>query len=278
MSDKHYYVGIDVGSRTTKAVIWNGEHIIGKSLIPTGWTPEASARTVYEKALNDVTPPLSPPTSYGGKELSSSSPTLQRGKYRIVATGYGRVTVPFADKTITEITAHARGVSHQVPDAKTLIDIGGQDSKAIVIDSGDIVADFAMNDRCAAGSGKFLEFLAASLDMSIQEFAEVAYSSTNPIAISSICTVFAETELLSMLAEGIPREDIAAGVHRSIAVRVGQLARSLHPQPPVAFSGGVAYNRCLIRELSRVMGHPISVSELPEYCGALGAALIAESL
>lgn len=257
MSDRQFFVGIDVGSRTTKAVIWDGAEIIGKSLIPTGWTPTESANKVFETAVKEA-------------KVDRDKQSL-----RIVATGYGRVTVPFADKTVTEITAHARGVSHYLPEARTLVDIGGQDSKVIILDSG-IVADFAMNDRCAAGSGKFLEFLATTLDMTVEEFAEVAYSSSNPITISSICTVFAESELLSMLVEGTPREDIAAGVHRSIAVRVGQLAKSLHPQPPIAFSGGVAYNRCLIRELEYVLGSPISIPDLPEYCGAVGAALIAE--
>ncbi len=259
MSSK-YFVGIDVGSRTSKAVIWDGIKVIGRSLIQTGWTPEVSARTVFEKALEEAH-------------------LVRKGEddFNIVATGYGRVTVPFVEKTVTEITAHARGVAHLLPETQTLIDIGGQDSKAIIIEDG-IVSDFAMNDRCAAGSGKFLEFLAGTLELSIDEFADIAYSSNNPITISSICTVFAETELLSLLAEGVAREDIAAGVHRSIAMRVGQLVKGLHPQPPFAFSGGVAYNRCLIRELEQLLGNEIIIPDSPEFAGALGASLIASEL
>ncbi|MDP8237981.1 MAG: acyl-CoA dehydratase activase [Candidatus Hatepunaea meridiana] len=150
-----------------------------------------------------------------------------------------------------------------------------QDSKAIIIDAGGIVADFTMNDRCAAGSGKFLEFLALTMNLSVEGFAELAYSSSNPVQISSICTVFAETEVLSLLAEGVAREDVAAGVHRSIALRVAQLTRSLNLIPQVAFSGGVARNQCLIRELSQVLRCDISVPDMPEFVGALGASIIA---
>ena len=246
--------GIDVGSRTTKAVIWDGTHVIGRSLIATGWTPDRSAEAAFQQALHDA-------------ELSGVS--------RIVATGYGRVTTPFADKTVTEITAHARGVASLLPEIHTLIDIGGQDSKVVIVENGGLVMDFAMNDRCAAGSGKFLEFLAASMQLSIDEFAELAYSSENPLQISSICTVFAESEILSLLAEGAVQAEVAAGVHRAIALRVGQLAASLHPQPPVGFTGGVARNRCLVRELSRVMGFELKVPDAPEFTGALGAAIIA---
>ena len=248
------YAGIDVGSRTTKAVIWDGNDLLGRSLVATGWTPDRSAETAFKLALQDA--------------------KLDAVK-GIAATGYGRVTVPFADKTITEITAHARGIAHLLPDTRTVIDIGGQDSKTIIIENGGLVMDFAMNDRCAAGSGKFLEFLAMTMNLSVEEFSDLAYSSESPVNISSICTVFAESEVLSMLAEGVKREDVAAGVHRSIALRVAQLARSLNPEPPVSFSGGVAKNRCLVRELSRALRLEIILPELPEFTGALGAAIIA---
>jgi predicted CoA-substrate-specific enzyme activase len=132
-----------------------------------------------------------------------------------------------------------------------------------------------MNDRCAAGSGKFLEFLAVTMDLSIEEFAALADKSKNPVQISSICTVFAESELLSLLAEGVPRRDIAAGVHRSITVRVGQMAASLNPQAPVSFTGGAAKNKCLVKEMSRFLKMPVTVPDIPEYTGALGAAITA---
>ena len=245
--------GIDVGSRTTKAIIWNGSEIIGRNIIPTGWHPDESAVKVFRNALNDA----------GIEKVNCN-----------IATGYGRVTVPSADRTITEISAHARGIAHFLPDARTLIDIGGQDSKAMILEEGGLVMDFVMNDRCAAGSGKFLEFLALSMDLSVERFAELAYTSNTPVNISSICTVFAESEVISLLAEGVTKEDIAAGVHRSIANRVAQMVHSLRPQAPVAFSGGVAYNKCLVRELAYALEMEILVPEIPEYVGALGAAII----
>jgi (R)-2-hydroxyacyl-CoA dehydratese activating ATPase len=246
--------GVDIGSRTTKAVIWNGEKVLGRSLLSTGWAPETSAQNALKMALETA-------------RLEKVS--------RIVVTGYGRVTVSFADDAITEITAHARGVSHLLPQTRTLIDIGGQDSKAIILDEGGMVLDFAMNDRCAAGSGKFLEFLALTMDLTVQEFAQLAFTSRHPVQISSICTVFAESEVLSLLAEGFLREDVANGVHRSIAKRVVQMTQGLVPQPPAAFSGGVAQNICMIREISLALGMPVEVPDSPEYTGALGAAIIA---
>jgi len=253
-SNGNITAGIDIGSRTTKAVIWDGQSILGKTLIPTGWSPEISAQKAFDNAKAEA---------------------QTDGVQRTVVTGYGRATASFADETVTEITAHARGISFMLPGIRTLIDIGGQDSKAIMIDEEGLVFDFAMNDRCAAGSGKFLEFLAMTMDLQVADFAELAFSSTDPVQISSICTVFAESEVLSLLAEGVRKENIANGVHRSIAQRVANMAKSLHPQSPGAFSGGVARNRCMVRELSTVLGFEIQVPELPEYAGALGAAIIA---
>ncbi len=246
--------GIDIGSRTTKALLWDGSRVLGKVLIPTGWDPEKSAREAYENVLRR-------------SDAKKSDFT--------VVTGYGRATASFADRTVTEITAHARGISHLLPETRTLIDIGGQDSKAVILDEDGLVFDFAMNDRCAAGSGKFLEFLAVTMGRSVEDFAALATASSNPVQISSICTVFAESEVLSLLAEGVPRRDVAAGVHRSIAQRVAQMARSLNPAPPLAFSGGVANNPCMVRELEYALKVPVSVPPQPEFTGALGAALIA---
>jgi predicted CoA-substrate-specific enzyme activase len=245
--------GIDVGSRTTKAVIWNGTEVLGRSLISTGWSPEESAQKAFDEALQKA--------RIGGVDVT-------------IVTGYGRVSARFADRSVTEITAHARGVAYLRPGTRTLIDIGGQDSKAIILDQDGFVQDFAMNDRCAAGSGKFLEFLAMTMTLPVSEFAEMAFSSNEPVQISSICTVFAESEVLSLLAEGVRRRHVANGVHRSIAIRVAQMAASLHPQAPAAFSGGVARNRCMVRELETALGLPITVPEMPEFAGALGAAII----
>lgn len=252
--------GIDIGSRTTKALIRDGEKIIGRSLLSTGWAPEKSAALAYKRALQAA--------------------AIKANKVRkTVVTGYGRGNASFADESVTEITAHARGAAFLRPETRTLIDIGGQDSKAIILDDGGLVQDFAMNDRCAAGSGKFLEFLAMTMELSVEDFSQLAYSSKNPVQISSICTVFAESEVLSLLAEGVAREDVASGVHRSIALRVAQMAHSLHPQAPIAFSGGVARNLCMVQEIGVALGSEIIVPDSPEYTGALGAAIIAtESL
>ncbi|MCX6639914.1 MAG: acyl-CoA dehydratase activase [bacterium] len=246
--------GVDIGSRTTKAIIWDGAKVLCRALISTGWTPEISADSALRQALESV----------GLKKVE-----------RTVVTGYGRVTASFADETITEITAHARGVAHLLPETHTLIDIGGQDSKAIILNGDGMVQDFAMNDRCAAGSGKFLEFLAHSMGLSVEAFSQLAYMSRSPVQISSICTVFAESEVLSLLAEGVAREDVANGVHRSIARRVAQMAQSLHPRSPAAFTGGVALNVCMVREMSAALDMQIQVPEWPEFTGALGAAIIA---
>ena len=248
-------LGIDIGSRTTKAVVFDGVNILARSLIPTGWSPAESAKKAAAEALHNA----------GLKEVRKT-----------MLTGYGRISVKdFPAEIVTEITAHARGIGYLLPDTRTLIDIGGQDSKAVIVDEGGFVLDFAMNDRCAAGSGKFLEFLALTMDMDIEKFAETAYKSASPVNISSICTVFAESEVLSLLAENASVEDVAAGVHRSIARRVTQMAKALHPHPPVSFSGGVARNRCMLRELSRALGYEVRAPEMPEYTGALGAAIIA---
>jgi len=255
IADGKITAGIDVGSRTTKVVLWDGEKIVDKTIISTGWSPAESSKNVL-------------------RSVKKSSGIAQFN--RIIITGFGRITAPeIADEAITEITAHAKGISRLLPETRTIIDIGGQDSKAILIDDGGLVQDFAMNDRCAAGSGKFLEFLAKSLEISIDKFAETGLKSDRPVRISSMCTVFAESEILSMLAEGAKREDVAAGVHRSIAQRVAVMAKSLQPESPVSFTGGVAKNKCMIREMSIALNVKISVPEIPEFTGALGAAIIA---
>lgn len=273
-SGNEIIAGVDVGSRSTKVVILRKMlqagcqssvvdslqalpshpeyEILARSLVPTGWTPQTAIAQAFQQALDQA-------------GLQSVS--------RVIATGYGRLLVDFVDRRITEITAHARGAADLLPGMRTVIDIGGQDSKAIIISDG-LVEDFAMNDRCAAGSGKFLEYLAMTMNLTVEEFAELAYRSNNPTNISSICTVFAESEVLSLLAEGVAREDVAAGAHKAIAWRVAQLALPLHPQTPVAFSGGVARNRCLVRELSQALKCEILVPPYPEFTGALGAALI----
>ncbi len=193
---------------------------------------------------------------------------------RIVATGYGRNNVGFADTTITEITCHAVGVRHLVPDAMTIIEIGGQDSKLIRLNSRGAVQDFAMNDRCAAGTGCFLEMVARRLGISLSDLGQLAARSTKAAAISSMCAVFAETEIVGLLASGTAPEDIVAGVMTAVASRVAAMAgRTI--LPPVVFTGGVALIPRMAEALASVLKHPVSLSPEPQLTGAVGAAILA---
>ena len=192
----------------------------------------------------------------------------------VVATGYGRNTVRFADTTITEITCHARGVHHVAPDARTIIEIGGQDSKVIHLEDGGRVRDFAMNDRCAAGTGRFLEMVASRLGVDWEKLAELSRDSKKPALISNMCVVFAETEIIGLLAEGTPVPDVVAGVQNAIATRVMALA-GRSTVPPVYFTGGVALQPGMTRALAEVLSCPLQVASQPQFTGALGAAILA---
>jgi predicted CoA-substrate-specific enzyme activase len=192
----------------------------------------------------------------------------------VIATGYGRHAIRFADTTVTEITCHARGVHRLAPDARTIIEIGGQDSKVISLEDGGRVRDFAMNDRCAAGTGRFLEMVASRLDVNWEKLAELGRQSTQPALISNICVVFAETEIIGLLAEGKPLPDVVAGVQNAIATRVAALAGRFI-SPPVYFTGGVALQGGMARALEEVLACPVRVAPQPQYTGALGAALSA---
>ncbi len=193
---------------------------------------------------------------------------------RIVATGYGRNAVPMADTTITEITCHAVGVRHLVPTAQTVIDIGGQDSKLVRLDANGKVRDFAMNDRCAAGTGRFLEVVADRLGLALGDLGPMAAQSRSPAAISSMCVVFAETEIIGLLAGGRAREDIVAGVQTAIASRIVAMA-GRNVEPPIVFTGGVARISGMETALQTALGQPVAISPEPQMTGALGAALLA---
>jgi (R)-2-hydroxyacyl-CoA dehydratese activating ATPase len=192
----------------------------------------------------------------------------------IVATGYGRNLIRFADTTITEITCHARGVSQLVPAARTIIEIGGQDSKLIRLDEGRTVRDFAMNDRCAAGTGRFLEVVAAQLGMALSSLGDLVRQSQTPALISSMCVVFAETEIIGLLASRTPPADIIAGVQQSIAARVAAMAGRV-AEPPVYFTGGVALIPGMAEALASTLHIPVTVVPEPLMSGALGAAILA---
>ena len=252
-----YFAGIDIGSTMTKVVIMK-EGIISSVLGPTGVEQRRLANRVMEEGLEQA-------------NLSFSSITY------LVATGYGRLNVPFADKQVTEISCHAKGAAFLFPEVKTVIDIGGQDSKAINIESGRPV-DFVMNDKCAAGSGRFLEIIADGLGITLEEMAELSLKSSHPIKIGNLCTVFAEQEVVGKLAEGAPLTDLIAGIHEALASRVATMAKKLKLADDVVITGGGAKNRGLVKALSNVLGHRLLVPSEPLLTGAVGAALLGRDI
>jgi (R)-2-hydroxyacyl-CoA dehydratese activating ATPase len=254
------HVGIDAGSRATKVVLFDPEQgrIVGTGIADQGVEQRRLAAELLERVCGEA-----------HVDRAAVGP--------IVATGYGRTAVRFADTTITEITCHARGVHHLLPETRTIIEIGGQDSKCISLEDRGLVRDFAMNDRCAAGSGRFLEVVASRLEVDLSTLGELSRDSRQPALISSTCVVFAETEIIGLLAEGLAAVDIAAGVQNAIAQRVVGLAgRSV--TPPVCFTGGVALQSGMVRALETALACAVTVSPLPQYTGALGAALLAGRL
>jgi len=249
--------GIDAGSRTIKVVLINAEskHILAKDITDQGIEQNKLALELFEKTLNEN----------GLKKQDIAF---------VVATGYGRNAIDFADTTITEITCHGAGVHHIVPDAMTIIDIGGQDSKLLRLDEKGKVRDFVMNDRCAAGTGRFLEIVAQRLDVELDAIGEMAAKSKAPSPISSMCVVFAETEITGLLACGASRNDIAAGVQASIATRIAGMA-GRRVTPPIVFTGGVALVPEMDKALKSALGHDVTISPDPQITGALGAAILA---
>ena len=252
--------GIDAGSRTIKAVLLesDGLEIRAAGIVDQGVEQGALALALFERLLEE--------NRIGRREVGS-----------IVATGYGRKLIDVAHATVTEITCQSYGVRHRVPEARTIVDIGGQDSKLTRLDDGGVVRDFVMNDRCAAGTGSFLEVIAERMKVGIEGLGEMVARSRKPAAISSTCVVFAETEILGLLAEGVPPEDIVAGVLRSIATRVSSMA-GRNVRPPIVFTGGVALIPGMADALESALGHPVVIAPDPQMTGALGAAIVALGL
>lgn len=248
--------GIDVGSISTKAALMEAGRLIATKVISTGYNARMAAENVFEAVVSGA-----------GHRASDVE--------RIVATGYGRNSVGFADRAVTEITCHAAGAHFSDPAVRCVIDIGGQDSKAIALDEKGRVRDFAMNDKCAAGTGRFLEVMARALEVDLDAFGAMAIEAEQPAAISSLCTVFAESEVISLIARGEPRANIIAGIHDAIASRVAAMARRVGLVPPVMMTGGVALNLGVVRALERQIGHPVTVTGQAQVNGALGAALLA---
>jgi predicted CoA-substrate-specific enzyme activase len=195
----------------------------------------------------------------------------------IVATGYGRLNVPFADRQITELSCHARGVSHLFPNARTAIDIGGQDAKCMKIDNGRLVS-FVMNDKCAAGTGRFLEVTATTLGIGLEDMGAISLKSTKKIQISTLCTIFAQQEVVALLSRGEKLENILAGLNDALASRVATLARRLGIESDLVLTGGVAKNIGMVKAMKQNLGCQIIVPEEPLLTGALGAAILAKEM
>jgi len=253
-----YFAGIDIGSTMTKAVILN-KGIIASIIGPTGPEQRKLANKVMEEALN------------------RAGISIQTISY-IVSTGYGRINVPFADKQFTEITCHAKGIISFFPKARTIIDVGGQDIKAIRIDATGKPLDFVMNDKCAAGSGRFIEVIADTLGVSLDEVGDLSLESKNPAKISNICTIWAQQEVAASLAEGIPVPDLLAGVHQSLADRISRMVNRIKIEEAVILTGGGAKNKGLLKALIQQLGHEILVPEEPLITGALGAAILGKEI
>lgn len=250
-----FVMGIDSGSTSTNAVIINEKkEIIASAVIRTGAKSGESAERVLQETLEQA--------RLGKEDLAT-----------IVSTGYGRVSIPFADKNITEISCHAKGAHFLKPSVRTILDIGGQDSKAIRLDENGDVVDFVMNDKCAAGTGRFLEMMARTLEISIEELGPVSLKSKESVEISSMCSVFAESEVISLIAQNKETADIAHGIHKAIAGKAVSLLKRVGMEPGYMMTGGVAKNPGLVKVLEKMLGEPLYIYENPEVVGALGAAL-----
>ena len=252
-----YAAGVDVGSTQTKAVIINeNRQIISRSLIDTGANVVLAAENAYAEALK-------------ARNLD------EREVEYIVGTGYGRYKVTFGDTQITEISCHGRGAVHMFPGTRTVVDMGGQDTKAIRVSPTGEILDFCMNDKCAAGTGRFLGAAATALEIPLGELGQVALRAEKAVKISTTCTVFAESEVVSWLGKGKKIEDILLGVHQSIVSRSLGLMRRVGIEPEVTFTGGVTRNIGVVTVLNEMLGFPVNVGEESHYMGALGAALFA---
>jgi predicted CoA-substrate-specific enzyme activase len=250
-----YFIGLDIGSSMTKVVIVDeNETIVTHFLGQTGAEHRRLANIVVNQSLEQA-----------GLCLNDIS--------YVVSTGYGRVNVPFADCQFTEIKCHAEGVCKLFPQAATIIDIGGQDSKGIRVRDGKVI-NFVMNDKCAAGTGRFLEIVADMIGLEVSELADLALKSENKVAMNHICSVFAAQEVMTKMAKGIKLEDIMAGLHQSMATRICNMVNRIGVQDEVIMTGGVAKNKALRNEIAACLNKKIQCPEEPFITGALGAALL----
>ncbi|NQT21429.1 MAG: 2-hydroxyglutaryl-CoA dehydratase [Planctomycetes bacterium] len=252
--------GIDAGSTTSKVLLLRGREIIASAMAATGPSAKRTVNGLLDRTLAEAGVPR--------EDISLT-----------VATGYGRRLIDAANRVVSEITAHARGAcmlySGDVP-LRTVIDIGGQDSKVIALDDDGALEDFVMNDKCAAGTGRFLEVMARATQLALDELGPVSLRSTRPLPVNSLCTVFAESEVISLLSRGEDVADVIAGVHASIARRIAAMARRVNVEEPAFFSGGPARNVGLQRALATELGVELIVPSEPQMVAALGAAIVAQ--
>lgn len=251
-------IGIDVGSITTKAAVAKDDEVIADKVVFTGYNARMAGEQLFESIIGEC-----------GINRDSID--------RIISTGYGRNSLEFADRAVTEITCHAAGAYYLDRGVRSVIDIGGQDSKAIAVSDTGSPMDFAMNDKCAAGTGRFLEVMARALEVDLEEFGDVSLKAKQPSPISSLCTVFAESEVISLIAKGEFRENIIAGIHEAIASRVVAMANRVGFNARVMMTGGVAKNTGVVKALEQKIGQKIHVSDKSQLTGAIGAAIIAQS-
>lgn len=247
------YIGIDIGSTASKVVAKGNQEL--EFVLPTGWNSKETALTIQEK-------------------LQEAGIDVLDKQTKVVATGYGRVAVEYADYVITEITCHARGGREMAGDDCAIIDVGGQDTKVIIVQN-KMVQDFLMNDKCSAGTGKFLEIMANRLGVTLQELFAMAEAG-KVLPISSLCTVFAESEVINYIGEGRKREDIAAGVVDSVAAKVAQLSQRKVLPDKVILTGGLSRSTYFCKALSGKINHKVEATEYGRYAGALGASLLAQ--
>ncbi len=255
-----FYCGIDIGSRFTKVAIIDDLHLVSYTILNTG----TSVAKAVEEGLNGMIEKL------GIKESQIKT---------LVGTGYGRVSLSFVDKTVTELTCHAAGCHFVNPEIRMVIDIGGQDTKVLKLDDHGSMVDFVMNDKCAAGTGKFLEMVARTLDIDLESLSNLSDQSVQACDINNMCVVFAESEIISLLAKGVAAENIVAGIYESFSRRIGNMVKRLGIDKRLAFVGGVAKNKGLKDKLSSHLEIPFLPMEIdPQITGALGAAVLAKKL
>ncbi|MFZ5569755.1 MAG: acyl-CoA dehydratase activase [Thermodesulfobacteriota bacterium] len=255
---KPYYGGCDIGSTTGKAVILNGEGVVASAIVPSEIDPARTADIVLRAACRQI------------EDLGDI-----RNLSYLIGTGYGRNEVPFAHENLSEISCHAMGVHYCDPNIRTIIDIGGQDVKGIALDETGGVTEFAMNDKCAAGTGRFLEMMSRIFRMDLEEFSRLSLTASRTIPVTSQCSVFAETEVISLLSQRKPAAEIAAGIQASVAKRGFSLLKKIGIRPRVTITGGCAKNKGLVTALAGYLREdvrPLSVD--PQLMGALGAAVI----